>query len=100
MYLNSSRDVSVVDGWEGEGEGEAGGRRRVLKASQSNSLQKERVTEYSGRAVKKKTKFCDFPTLSVYTDQQVPGRDVIRGRPQLATSRSAGTSFLWEWLST
>ena len=97
MYLNSSRDVSVVDGWEGEGE--AGGRRRVLKASQSNSLQKERVTEYSGRAVKKK-KFCDFSTLSVYTDQQVPGRDVIRGRPQLATSRSAGTSFLWEWLST
>ena len=47
MYLNSSRVVSVA-GWVG---GEEGGRRRVLNASHNSSLQKARVTEYSGRAV-------------------------------------------------
>ena len=48
IYLNSSRVVSVVEGEESE-DG-AGGRRRMLKASQSSSLQKARVTEYRGRA--------------------------------------------------
>ena len=53
MYLNSSR-VASVEGWVGE-EGGTGGRRRLLNASHSSSLQKARVTEYSGRAVEKKT---------------------------------------------
>lgn len=48
-------------------EGGTGGRRRVLNASHSSSLQKARVTEYSGRAVEKKNKkILDLVQMGVY----------------------------------